>query len=163
MRLSEIDIQLIKALAKTPGEPVSREILAKSGDMEMSERNIDVQIASNSFQQTLSAAQQSWRQVMQTFDISLPSSASSVLQQRRKTFLTAVFHAHSAPTNYTEPGEHSAYHMGMDGKVHNIDSGHAWFSDLSIWVCFFSFFIFPIISFYNEIRTFIVHKHLCLH
>lgn len=44
VRLSEIDIQLIKALAKTPGEPVSREILAKSGDMKMSERNIDVQI-----------------------------------------------------------------------------------------------------------------------
>jgi two-component system phosphate regulon response regulator OmpR len=44
IKLSGIEVSLIKALARTPGEPVNRETLARLCNIDSAERSIDVQI-----------------------------------------------------------------------------------------------------------------------
>lgn len=44
VKLSGVEVSLIKALARTPGEPLSREALAKMCNIDSAERSIDVQI-----------------------------------------------------------------------------------------------------------------------
>ena len=44
VKLSGVEVSLIKALARTPGEPLSRESLARLCNIDAAERSIDVQI-----------------------------------------------------------------------------------------------------------------------
>ncbi|MCD8497440.1 MAG: response regulator [Alphaproteobacteria bacterium] len=44
VKLSGVEVNLIKALARTPGQPVSREDLARLCNIDTAERSIDVQI-----------------------------------------------------------------------------------------------------------------------
>ncbi|KNC48866.1 alpha-1,2-mannosidase [Thecamonas trahens ATCC 50062] len=49
-------------------------------------------------------------------------------------YYTALYHAHSAPTNYLEAGR---VYLGFDSKVHRLDDAHnAYASDGSLWDVF---------------------------
>jgi hypothetical protein len=121
------------------------------------------------FDDTRANAAAAWRDALQRVDVTAPTSertkgarahtrtrtltaqlrialrwrrtaANAALWTRRlRTFYTGLYHAHSAPTNYTEwptsggGGGGGGTYRGMDGDVHRAARGATYFSDMSIW------------------------------
>ena len=91
------------------------------------ERNYVAQAAGRSFDQGLEDVANQWASKLSFARVETPDEAE------KTKFYTALYRTYMSPTIYSEA---DGSYLGMDNQVHQIDAGHAYYSDLSLWDTF---------------------------
>jgi len=76
------------------------------------------------FDALLNEAKVTWRKELGQFEIKSNDKDHLI------KFYSALYHSLQVPTDFTEAGQ---VYMGFDAKVHSLENGQSFYSDMSIW------------------------------
>eukprot|EP00049_Salpingoeca_infusionum_P012982 m.241311 g.241311 ORF g.241311 m.241311 type:complete len:752 (+) comp15323_c0_seq1:878-3133(+) len=121
-----LDATFVGGLFKFDEDVVDMNIGISFVSVAQAQANLNQQIAGSTFAKCRQATENEWDAKLSLVQVNDDNASKDDLT----IFYTALYHAHLAPTTWTEA---NGVYLGMDNKVHTAPKGVVRFTDMSIW------------------------------